>query len=153
VRGVWGWRGGRVLAWWWNERYDCETLAGRGGGAEGGAIGERDREGGMRILRSLNRRGFSVGTAGYFSVLGQNAWFAASRLTDGFESLMGRSNRETPARLMGPEPRSWVSAEGTTAQPPTLGLIPREHRPLRAAVLACAAGAITLALLWWIMHP
>jgi len=107
----------------------------------------------MRILRSLNRRGFNVGTAGYFSVLRQNTWFAASRLSDGFESLIGRSNRGVPTGSVGQETWGRLSAQGTTVLPPALELIPDEHRPLRAAFIVCAAIAITLGLLWWIMHP
>ena len=107
----------------------------------------------MRILRSLNRRGFNVGTAGYFSVLRQNTWFAASRLSDGFESLAGRTNRKVAKGSAGPETWGGLSAQGSAAAPPALELIPHEHRPLRAAFIVCAAIAITLGLLWWIMHP
>ena len=104
----------------------------------------------MRILRSLNRRGFNVGSAGYFSVLRQNTWFAASRLSDGFESLIGRSNRGLPTHST-PAPRAALSARATSA--PALALIPHQYRPARAAVIVCAAIAITFVLLWWIMHP
>jgi hypothetical protein len=107
----------------------------------------------MRILRSVKRRGFDVGTAGYFSVLRQNTWFAASRLSDGFESLVGRSNRGVPTGSAGQETWDRLSAQGTTVLPPALGVISYPHRPLRTAVIVCLAVALTLALLWWIMHP
>jgi len=107
----------------------------------------------MRILRSVKRRGFDVGTAGYFSVLRQNTWFAASRLSDGFESLVGRSNRGVPTGSAGQETLGRLSARGNSALPPALGLISYEHRPMRTAVIVCLAIALTLALLWWIMHP
>lgn len=107
----------------------------------------------MRILRSLKRRGFDVGSAGYFSVLGQNTWFAASRLTDGFESLPGRSNGRVVARSAGLGLSAAGIASGTAIAPPVLGLIPHERRPLRAVCLAGAAMAITLGMLWWMMHP
>ena len=107
----------------------------------------------MRILRSVKRRGFDVGTAGYFSVLRQNTWFAASRLSDGFGSLLGRSNRTVPTSSAGHETWTGLSALGTTAFPPALGVISYPHRPLRTAAIVCLAIALTLALLWWIMHP
>jgi len=107
----------------------------------------------MRILRSLNRRGFDVGTAGYFSVLRQNTWFAASRLSDGFDSLIGRSNRKVPAHSAVQQTPETFSAQGTTASPPSLELISYQQRPLRTAAIVCMAIALTLALLWWIMHP
>jgi hypothetical protein len=104
----------------------------------------------MRILRSVKRRGFDVGTAGYFSVLRQNTWFAASRLSDGFESLVGRTNRKGSA---GQEAWGGLSARGSASAPPALGVISYPHRPLRTTVIVCLAVALTLALLWWIMHP
>jgi hypothetical protein len=38
----------------------------------------------MKLLRSITRRGFEVGTAGWFTVLKQNTWFPASRLPGRF---------------------------------------------------------------------
>jgi RsiW-degrading membrane proteinase PrsW (M82 family) len=107
----------------------------------------------MRILRSVKRRGFDVGTAGYFSVLRQNTWFAASRLSDGFESLVGRSNRKGSTGSAEQEPWGGLSARGSAAAQPALGLILYPHRPMRTAAIVCLAIALTLALLWWIMHP
>jgi len=107
----------------------------------------------MRILRSVKRRGFDVGTAGYFSFLRQNTWFAASRLSDGFESLAGRTNRKVAKGSAGPETWGGLSAQGSAAAPPALGVILYSHRPLRTAAIVCVAIALTLALLWWILHP
>jgi hypothetical protein len=105
----------------------------------------------MRILRSLSRRGFNVGTAGYFNVLRQNTWFAASRLSDGFESLAGRSDWSRPK---GPaRPETAENPVESAALPPALALLPHQFQPMRAAIIVCAAIALTMALLWWIMHP
>ena len=38
----------------------------------------------MRLLRSITRRGFDIGTAGWFTVLKPNTWFPASRLPGRF---------------------------------------------------------------------
>jgi hypothetical protein len=96
----------------------------------------------MKILRSVNRRGFSVGTAGWFTVLRPNTWFPASRLPGKFHYPRGRSNgaaeldgRETTVRF----------------QAMTLGV--RDRRLMRPALIVLAAIAITSVLLWWIMHP
>lgn len=52
----------------------------------------------MKILRSVTRRGFNVGTAGWFTVLKPNTWFPASRLPAGFHYLGGR-----PMGVVGPD--------------------------------------------------
>jgi hypothetical protein len=91
----------------------------------------------MRILRSITRRGFSFGTAGYFAVLKPNTWFPASRLPGAFRYRPSQSTY-TPAE--------------TTA--PNIVTLTTEHRGrLRQALIVLAAIAITLAVLLWIMHP
>lgn len=101
----------------------------------------------MKILRSITHRGFSIGTAGWFTVLRPNTWFPASRLPAGFHSQPIRSTiagssgvpNHTGNLEVAPAPALIVGA-------PTL-------RPLRVASIVTAAIAITSALLWWIMHP
>jgi len=95
----------------------------------------------MKILRSVTRRGFSVGTAGYFSVLKPNTWFPASRLPD--------SPYHLGDRYIGTaEP---VSLE--PARPPQI-LAPagHDHRLMRPALVVLAAAVITSVLLWWIIR-
>ena len=109
----------------------------------------------MKILRSLNRRGFSVGTAGWFTVLRPNAWFAASRLPGAFRNFGGRSK---PAK----EPAAWEQNDhGTVTHQPTVEFqtlkpVTEHRRVLPSALIVLAATAITLFLLWWIFvrpHP
>ncbi len=93
----------------------------------------------MKLLRSITRRGFEVGTAGWFTVLKPNKWFPASRLPGRFHY------------------RSSPSA-GTTAvdHPISLRILlpaTKDGGLGRSAFVVLAAVAITSALLWWIMHP
>lgn len=93
----------------------------------------------MKLLRSITRRGFEIGTAGWFTVLKPNTWFPASRLPGRFRY------------------RSSTSA-GTLAMDRAISLritlpITKDHRLVRSALVVLAAAAITSALLWWIMHP
>ena len=93
----------------------------------------------MKLLRSITRRGFEIGTAGWFTVLKPNTWFPASRLPGRFRY------------------RSSTSA-GTTAMDRAISLriilpITKDRRLVRSALVVLAAAAITSALLWWIMHP
>jgi hypothetical protein len=102
----------------------------------------------MKILRSVMRRGFSVGTAGYFTVLKPNTWFAASRLSDSFRYPSDRSKGVAAAQQT-----TLVHADsGTTTMPSLLvRWAPQEPRLVRIVLIALAAIAITSALLWWIM--
>ena len=98
----------------------------------------------MKILRSVNRRGFSLGTAGWFSVLKPNTWFPASRLP-GTVRYHGSESTDTAA----------VDADRNgTAVPPRIMVLGTMDRHLtRFALVVLAAIAITTALLLWIMHP
>jgi hypothetical protein len=93
----------------------------------------------MKLLRSITRRGFDVGTAGWFTVLKPNTWFPASRLPEAFRF------------------RSSPSAEATAVDRmiSLRILLPanKDRRLMHSALVAIAAVAITSALLWWIMHP
>jgi hypothetical protein len=93
----------------------------------------------MKLLRSITRRGFEVGTAGWFTVLKPNTWFPASRLPGRFR-IHSSSSAEANA---GNHPISLRI------------LLPaaEDRRLMRSALVALAAVASTSALLWWIMHP
>ena len=98
----------------------------------------------MKILRSVSRRGFSVGTAGWFTVLRPNTWFLASRLPKNFPDFGIRAEQTAPggfssASRLGP----WMPAERRSED--------RNRMRLASAVLG--AVAITSVMLWWIMHP
>jgi len=93
----------------------------------------------MKILRSVNRRGFNVGSAGYFSVLKPNTWFPASRLPGPFRYRASQSAETSPLRQ-------------EAVIPPNIMTLSAEHRGLLHSILVVlAAIAITLGLLWWIM--
>jgi hypothetical protein len=97
----------------------------------------------MKILRSVTRRGFNVGSAGWFAILKPNTWFPASRLPVRFR-YRGSQSAE-------------LSADADTREttiPPQIMIPSTEDRRLMWPVLPIlAAIAITSALLWWIMHP
>jgi hypothetical protein len=97
----------------------------------------------MKILRSENRRGFSVGSAGYFVILKPNTWFPASRFPERFR-YHGSEFAESPTVN---DPVSHV----TTIPPQIILLSTKDRRLMRTALVVLAAIAITLGLLWWIM--
>jgi hypothetical protein len=91
----------------------------------------------MKVLRSVNRRNFSVEPAGYFNVLTPSKRFTASHPRGEFSYLPGQS-------------------KGTAATAPSLELIsapdqsvPGNRRLLRPAMVVLGATALTLFFLWW----
>lgn len=101
----------------------------------------------MKILRSVNRRGFNVGTAGWFTILRPNTWFAASRLSNSLHSL-GKGSALPGTMVPGRSER-----QGTTVLSQPVNLRPQDPRLMRTLLIVTAASAITSILLWWIMHP
>jgi hypothetical protein len=122
----------------------------------------------MNILRSVNRRGFRVGTAGYFNILMPNTWFPASRLPGA--SAISWANPRTAVAQEHENP----TENSTAAPPPDLTSAPEQnaldhaasqetaflsqfirtstqgHRLLRFALIVLAATALAWILLWWI---
>ena len=97
----------------------------------------------MKILRSITQRGFNVGTAGYFTVLRPNTWFAASRSER-------RLRRHIETDVSGAQ----ISGVQTITAPSLdANLTANDPGKVRLALTGLAATAITAALLWWIMHP
>ncbi|HXS77464.1 MAG TPA: hypothetical protein VN753_14890 [Terracidiphilus sp.] len=106
----------------------------------------------MKILRSVSQRGFSVGTAGWFTILRPNTWFPASRLPGTFrnsgpeirgaaESTAGQSALAAPANKV------WE------IRGPVMERRPEDRDRVRSASIILGAMAITSALLWWICIP
>ena len=94
----------------------------------------------MKILRSVTQRGFSVGTAGWFTVLRPNTWFAASHLRSGVRYPSG-----------GHDGATW---SGSAKAPSLLVKLRESDRGwLRPALAVLGAVAITSVLLWWICLP
>lgn len=115
------------------------------GSAQGIATAEtkprtRAQERVMKILRSVNRRGFNVGSAGWFTVLTPNTWFPASRLPVSFHYPSGRSKG-----LAEPESRE------TTIPSQILKVATKDRRLLQQTLIVMAAMVITAVFLWWIM--
>ena len=104
----------------------------------------------MKILRSVTRRGFSVGTAGWFTVLRPNTWFPASRLPGSFHHPIGHSNKAGPAV---PGRPTVATIQETTAQLQFLTTSAPNHPLMGRALIVLAAAAITSALLLWIIRP
>jgi len=106
----------------------------------------------MKILRSVNRRGFSVGTAGWFTILRPNTWFPASRLRKtpvGFGIQAQGTEEQVPASGVLGDGRvqaravRWLASEWSAA----------DRNRVRAASAIASALAITAGMLWWILHP
>ena len=103
----------------------------------------------MKILRSVTRRGFNIGTAGWFTVLKPNTWFPATRLHDRFRYPGSRPTpvgdplaSENPA--LGPE---------NVIAPRIITLNGHDRRLLRRGLIVLAAMVITSLLLLWIIRP
>ena len=106
----------------------------------------------MRILRAVSRRGFSVGTAGWFTILRPNSWYPATRVQGGFKRPgIGRGgDGEKPSGQgvltgVGGSARAarWLASEWSA----------EDRNRVRLASAIFGALAITTGMLWWIMHP
>ena len=110
----------------------------------------------MKILRSVNRRGFRIESAGYFTVLKPNTWFPASRLPDedDFHYLTEQSKgtefpqaHENPAE----NPTSALSPESTVFLSQYMDLSAHDQRLVRTGLIVLATTAITFIILWWLL--
>jgi hypothetical protein len=104
----------------------------------------------MKILRSVTRRGFEVGTAGWFTVTGPRRWFPASRLPGGFQDFIGQPKR-TEARVIVPAPDQKIldGADSHETALPLQLISPseRDHHLIRLVLIVLAAAVLTLSLL------
>ena len=105
----------------------------------------------MKTLRAITRRGFNVGTAGYFSVLRPNTWFAASRLPNHPYDL-GRF-KEIAKPMPAQDALRRAGSRESSIQWQMIDMSKRDHHLIRSSLIVLGAIAITLALLFWIMHP
>jgi hypothetical protein len=103
----------------------------------------------MKILRSVLRRGYTVGTAGFFTITSANRWFAASRLVEDFPSVTDHTKKT--AAPSADELKASAYVEGRPAEIAADFL--QESKPdrhtMRLALVFLAAAAIALTLLWW----
>ena len=98
----------------------------------------------MKILRSVNRRGSSIETAGYFTVLKAGNWFPATRLPKGLRQISVKSDLTSGADQPGRDAAVLARA---------MSIEDREIRPARFALIVISAATITYALLWWTSVP
>jgi len=99
----------------------------------------------MKILRSVTRRGFTVGTAGMFTIVSPTRWFAASQFPESFQRLRGHSKE---AAATAPD---CVDMQAATS-PQIMIRSPQDRRPLRFAFISLLAAVIALFILWWFFH-
>ena len=107
----------------------------------------------MKILRSVTRRGFSVGTAGWFTVLRPNTWFPASRLPGSIHHPGGRPREIDEPRPAQIQPSSHAGSQEMAILPQTMNMGMRDRGLMRMAMVVLTALAITSALLLWIITP
>ena len=106
----------------------------------------------MKILRSVSRRGFSVGTAGWFTVLRPNTWFPASRLPKTFPPSGMHAERRAE-QSSGARPVGEAGGHATAVHWRAMERSAEDRNRLRSGSAILGAIAITAAMLWWIMHP
>lgn len=100
----------------------------------------------MKILRSVTRRGFTVGTAGWFSVTSPNRWFAASR----FPRASRYISEEFQAIESPKPPAHSITPIGAVIPPRIITLGADQRHPVRRLLILSVAFAISLIMLWWI---
>jgi hypothetical protein len=105
----------------------------------------------MKILRSVNRRGSSTESIGFYAVLKSNKWFAASRQPGSVHFLGSRSKSAMLAPALGQEAPNRSHSKETTILLQTMKPSAQDHQLLRSALICLGAIAITSLLLWWLM--
>jgi hypothetical protein len=101
--------------------------------------------------RIWNRRGFSVGLAGLFSILKADGWFAASRLPGGFRYLGGE--HKAPELISAQKVQDDGGWQESTVRLQLIEASAHDHPMMRPALVVLGALVITSLLLWWIAFP
>jgi len=109
----------------------------------------------MNLLRSVTRRGFTVGTAGWFTITSPRRWFSASQLPTGFQDFLDRPKR-TAARIIPfppPSKRDQMALDRTNRTEATIPLqlispSASNLHLIRLILIVLAAAALTVAALW-----
>jgi hypothetical protein len=106
----------------------------------------------MKILRTVDRRGSSVGSAGWFTVLRSKKWSAAPLLPGSFH-VSGRRSlgpaEPTAPELMAPK---YADSRPATAPLQIMKLDVDDRGFMRPALIVLAAIAVSSVLLWWDMN-
>jgi len=106
----------------------------------------------MKILRAVSRRGFNVGTAGWFTILRPNSWYPATRSQGSFKNRgIGRGGEGD--QLVGHGVSTDVGGRTRAVQWLASEWSAEDRNRARLATAILSAIAITTAMLWWIMHP
>ena len=106
----------------------------------------------MKILRSVKRRGFSVGSAGWFTVLRPDTWSPVSRLPSSHRRL-GIQTRETTEQMTEHSAPKIANDQVSAVPWQVFEQNEQPRHPMRSASIVLAALVITAAMLWWVMHP
>ena len=104
----------------------------------------------MKILRAVLRRGSTVESIGFYSVLNANRWFPASRLPDNDYHLGSASSGTAPEPEPGPKALSPSGGQQAPFLAEIAELSAHDRRPVRFVLIVLAAIAITLFVLWCI---
>jgi hypothetical protein len=107
----------------------------------------------MKIRRTLKRRGLSVGTAGWFTVLRPDRWSAASRPPGSLHPISDPSNRTASTLALEQKVLNHIDGQDATMAPSMMQFSTHDLRLKRSALIISTALTITSVLLWWIMHP
>jgi hypothetical protein len=99
----------------------------------------------LRILRSVNRRDFTVQPAGYFNVLRPNKRFTASHPRGQFGYLPGESTEKASLQVCENAATAPMFSSASLRDQKYLG---KPHL-LRQALIVFTATALTLFLVWW----
>jgi hypothetical protein len=103
--------------------------------------------------RTWNRREFSVGSAGYFTVLKPAVWSSASRLPGGFRYLGGQPKPADSANPPQHKAESPAISHSATIRLQTIEPVTQDHPLARPALIVLGAAAISAILLWWTAFP
>jgi hypothetical protein len=103
----------------------------------------------MKILRSVIRRGYTVGMAGWFTTTTPNRWFPASRYPESFRQF-GSQSKESA--LSAGEALDRVLGKSAPTSPQFMTLSTNDQRPARFALVAVLAAAAASFILWWFFH-
>jgi hypothetical protein len=104
----------------------------------------------MKTLRFVNHRAFSVGSAGWFTVLRPNKWFATSRFRGSSHHLSGRSVGVAEPAVPERKALNHANNPETTLVFQITELNEQDHHPMRLALIVLAAIAIMLVMLSWL---
>jgi hypothetical protein len=106
----------------------------------------------MKTLRFVNHRAFSVGSAGWFTVLRPNKWFATSRFRGSSQHLSGRSAGAAESAVPERKALNHANNRETTLLFQSTELNGQDHHPVRLVLIVLAAIAIMLVMLSWLCN-